>query len=37
LEPDLHLLLRQPQIRRDLDAAQSRQVHVRGEFALQFQ
>lgn len=36
LEPDLHLLLRQTQIGRDLDPAQPRQIHVRGELALQF-
>ena len=35
LEPDLHLLLRQIQVGRDLDAAQAGQVHVGGELALQ--
>jgi len=37
LEPDLHLLLRQAQVRGDLDPPESGEVHVRGELALKFQ
>lgn len=37
LEPDLHLLLRQVEVRGDLNPAQARQVHVRGELALEFE
>lgn len=37
LEPNFHLLLGQPQIGGDLDATQTRQVHVGREFALEFQ
>lgn len=37
LKPDFHLLLRQAQIRGDLDATQTRQVHVGGEFTLELE
>lgn len=37
LEPYFHLFLRQVQIRGDLDASQSGEVHVGGELALQLQ
>lgn len=37
LKPDLHLLLRQLKVGRDLDTTQPRQVHIRGEFTLQLQ
>lgn len=37
LEPDFHLLLRQVQVRGDLDASQSGEVHVGGELPLQLQ
>lgn len=37
LEPDLDLFLGQPQTVGDLDAPETRQVHVVGEFPFQFQ
>lgn len=37
LKPDLNLFLGQVQVRRDLDAPQSGEVHVRGELSLQLQ
>lgn len=37
LEPDFHLLLGQVQVRGDLDASQSGEVHVGGELPLQLQ
>lgn len=37
LKPDLHLFLWQVQVRCDLDAPQSGEVHVRGELSLQLQ
>lgn len=37
LEPDLDLLLREPEVRRDLDAPEPRQVHVPGELALELE
>lgn len=37
LKPDLHLFLWQVQVRRDLDAPESGEVHVWGELSLQLQ
>lgn len=37
LEPDLHLLLRQVQVRGDFDPPEPRQIHVGREFPLQLQ
>lgn len=37
LEPDLHLFLRQVEVRSDLNPAQARQVHVGGELALELE